>query len=497
MVPGVARLAIGNLLYFLPMTPEISYLTILAVSVATACFMIAVMHFVMWVRTGLERQYLFSTTMVAAAGCVAIFDLLQIRSTDIASYVMISRFMHVGLLVMLISLLCFIRTYLDEGPRWLIVVIAAMWGLVMVPNFLSPAGVVYAQITDLTSATTSWGEFYTVARGPINPWKYVADAATPLILLFVGKASWAAWHKGRRRSALTIGGSIAFFILVAGSWAQLQDAGIVNVPLFIPLTFFTVIVALTYEIVNDAFRANAAALEVRQLRRAISMGEIAGGLAHEINQPLAAILSNAQAARRLLQLDDVELNEVREIIDDIIDDEKRAAKIILGLRQMLQRDAPGNNLAAIDNAIEATMDLINGELNASGVTLNIKMDSKLNAVRVDRNQLVEVLLNLVHNSIRAAKTMPPEFRQVTIGARNKGRDLLVSVSDHGPGISDHLVASVFEPFVSRSGDGLGMGLPLCKRIIERHGGKIWFEHRQGGGAVFKFTLPFAEAGAAS
>ena len=474
------------------MTSEISYLTVLAVSVATACFMIAIMHFVMWVRTGLERQYLFSMTMVAAAGCVAIFDLLQIRSTDIASYVMMSRFMHVGLMVMLISLLCFIRTYLDEGPRWLIVVIAAMWGLVMIPNFLSPAGVIYSQITELTYNETSWGEIYAVATGPINPWKYVADAATPLILLFVASASWAAWLKGRRQSALVIGGSIAFFILVAGSWAQLQDAGVVNVPLLIPLTFFTVIVALTYELVNDAFRASAAAIEVRQLRRAISLGEIAGGLAHEINQPLAAILANAQAARRLLQLEDVDLDEVGEIIDDIIADEKRAAKTILGLRQMLQRDKPGNNLTAISDAIQATMELINGELTASDVTLDVELESNLNAVRVDRIQLIEVLLNLVLNGIRAAKTMPPELRRVTIGAHERGRDLLVSVSDSGPGISHDLVESVFEPFVSRSGDGLGMGLSICRRIINRHGGRIWFEHRQGGGAVFKFLLPFAE-----
>ena len=459
--------------------------------------MIAIMHFVMWVRTGLERQYLFSMTMVAAAGCVAIFDLLQIRSTDIAAFVTMSRLMHVGLIVMLISLLCFIRAYLDEGPRWLIVVIAAMWGLVMIPNFLSPGGVVYSQITELTYTETSWGEFYAVASGPINPWKYLADAATPLIVLFVASASWAAWHKGQRQSALIIGGSIAFFVLVAGSWAQLQDAGVVNVPLVIPLTFFTVIVALTYELVNDAFRANAAAREVRQLRRAISLGEIAGGLAHEINQPLAAILTNAQAARRLLQLEDVELDEVREIINDIIDDEKRASKIILGLRQMLRRDEPGNNLTAISNAIEATTDLINGELNASDVALNVEMESNLNPVRIDRSQLIQVLLNLVLNGIRAAKTMPPEFRQVTIGAYDSGRELLVSVSDRGPGIRDELVESVFEPFVSRGGDGLGMGLAICRRIIERHGGRIWFEHRQGGGAVFKFALPFAEASSAS
>jgi signal transduction histidine kinase len=143
------------------------------------------------------------------------------------------------------------------------------------------------------------------------------------------------------------------------------------------------------------------------------------------------------------------------------------------------------------------MVLINGELIASDVTLNVELESSLNAVLVDRNQLIEVLLNLVLNGIRAAKTMPPEFRRVTIRACNGGRELLVSVSDRGPGISDELVESVFEPFVSRSGDGLGMGLPICRRIIERHGGKIWFEHRQGGGAVFKFTLPFAEAGSVS
>lgn len=485
---------IVDLMYLCAMFPEPSYITILAVACATACCMIAIMNVVMWIRSNRAHEHLLSAVMVTAAGCVSVIDLMQIQSTDIAAYVLMGRFMHVALFVMLISLVLFVRVYLGEGPRWLIGVIASMWALVMIPNYLAPAGVVHLQITELLHAEAPWGELYTIASGPINPWKYVADMATLVILVFIANASWAAWKKGQHQRVLVVGGSFAVFMLVAGGMAQLQDAGIVNFPLAIPLTFFVVIAALTYQLVDEAFKASAAALEIQQLRRAIALGEIVGGLAHEINQPLTAILSNAQAARRLLQSDEVDLQEIREIIDDIVEDDKRAGGIIQGLRQMLRRDNSGAMCTNIQEAVNATARLLKGELHTKDVTLELAVQTNIQTAQVDRVQFVEVLLNLILNGVRAVEKLPAERRRVTVGATEQDGSLLICVSDKGPGISGDQLAGLFEPFVSRSEDGLGIGLAVCRRIIERFGGKIWVEQNVGGGASFLFTLHSADAG---
>ena len=474
------------------MDSELSYLTLIATACATACFMIAVMHLVIWFRTGRPFIYLFSTAMVAAGGCIAVVDLAQLLTMDVSTYVLMSRITHFLLFVLLSSLVAFVRIYLDAGPRWLIYVIVAAWGIiVLVPNLLSPYGVVFSEITELARIETPWGELFTVARGPANPWKYIADFASILILVFVILAAIGAWRNGMRKRAWMVICSVGFFILVAGVLAQLEDAGVVALPLVIPIAFMAIVVALTLQLINEAFKASDASREIQQLRRAITLGEMVGGLAHEINQPLSAILSNAQAARRFLDSPNVDLDEFREIIDDIIADDKRASNTILSLRRMLRRDDTASKTVDVNDAIRAAADMVKGELHTNNVVLRLDLEPNLDAARGDREQLTEVLLNLLLNAIRAMATMPKDRRRVTIGSGLQEGNLLVSVSDRGPGIREDIVTTLFEPFVSKSKDGLGIGLSISKRIVESVGGKIWVEHIAEGGAIFRFTLPRA------
>jgi signal transduction histidine kinase len=471
------------------MPAGISYLNIIATACATTCFVIAGMHFFMWARRTNRIEYLLSTTMAVSAGVLAFVELRQAFVEDIESYVVMSRVTHIVLLVLLMSLVTFVHTYLSAGPRWLIWTIGLFWSAAVIQSFVLPYGVVHAEITALTKESTFWGEQFTVATGPVNPGKYVADLAVVLILIFLGLAGWQAGQRGQTNRALLVSGSGLAFVLVSVILSNLGDLGLAQIPFIAAPTFLIVVAVLTYMILHDAFRANAAALEVAQLRRVLTLGEMVGGLAHEINQPLAAILSNAQAARRFLASESVDLEEIGEIVEDIIADDKRASEIVKGLRTMLRRDTAGNSSADLAAATRAAIALVRGECHAHSVSLDVELDPALGFVRANEIEIEQVFVNLLLNGIRAAAAVPRNQRDVRVRCDARDGIAYCTVADSGPGIREDVRKSLFEPFVSTSGDGLGLGLSVCKRIVERAGGRIWAEDGAGRGASFTFTLP--------
>jgi signal transduction histidine kinase len=474
------------------MQVEISYLNIISAACATAAFMIAGMHFVLWIRSTRKNAYLLSTIMSVAAGALAITELHQSLSPDIETYVALSQLTHVVLFVLLVSLVSFVSSYLGTGPRWMIFVIASLWLVSVVQSFVLPFGVVHAEIIELAEGQTIWGETFAVARGPINPGKYIADLAVILILVFLLLAGWQAAQRGQQKRAMLVTVSAVSFLLISVVSANLEDLGLAAFPFTAPLSFLIVIALLTYMILDDAFRANDAAMEVQQMRRILTLGEMVGGLAHEINQPLAAILSNAQAARRFLASPEIDMDEIREIIDDIIDDDKRAGEIVQGLRQMLRRDLPDGNVADANTSLETATMLVKGEFHAKDVALVTKVAPDLGQVQLNSVELEQVLVNLMLNAVRAASGAGRKDRWVKVSCTASDGAAKFSISDSGEGIDPEVFDKLFEPFVSSYKDGLGLGLAICKRIVERSGGEIWASRREGDGAEFIFTVPFAD-----
>lgn len=475
------------------MSPEISGLTILASMCATACLMIAVMYLVLWFRGAYRLEHLLSSVMALAAGSIAISDLTLLMTTDIPSYVAALKVHHVPLYVMLMSLIGVAQLRLGGGSRWLIVAIAALWTTGMIVNFVLPAGVLYSEITELVRLQTPWGESYYLPTGVTTAWKHTGDVASVLIVVFLAQVSLAGWRTGQRRRAVLVGGSGLFFILLAGLLLPLQDVGIVTIPLITSFAFLAIVAALAYQLVDEALLANEATREVERMGRVITLGETVAGIAHEINQPLTAILSNAQAARRFLATDDVDLDEIRGIIDDIISDDKRAGGVISGVRQMLVGEETETSVVDVNTVIRFAANLLAGELRARDVNIEMDLKQNIKAARGDPGQIQQVLLNVLLNAVRAVADMPPKNRYITIQSAERGDMVSVSVSDRGPGVREDLMPRLFEPFVTGSKDGLGIGLTICKRIVERHGGTIQAENREGGGAVFEFTLPLRDA----
>jgi C4-dicarboxylate-specific signal transduction histidine kinase len=226
------------------------------------------------------------------------------------------------------------------------------------------------------------------------------------------------------------------------------------------------------------------------LSRVTTLGTLSGALAHELNQPLTAILSNAQAALRLLASDSANLEEVRDTLKDIVEDNRRASEVIHRLHLLLGKRETQHDPLDLNELVHDTLRLARTNLLSNGVTVRKELSPKLSAIHGDRVQLQQVLLNLVMNACSAMEDRAPKVRALTMRtARWHGSGAHVSVDDRGGGIPPENLERIFEPFFTTRQQGMGLGLTICRAIVVAHGGKLWAENNRDGGASFHFTLP--------
>jgi two-component system, LuxR family, sensor kinase FixL len=233
-------------------------------------------------------------------------------------------------------------------------------------------------------------------------------------------------------------------------------------------------------------------LEIARASRLTMLGEIAASLAHELNQPLAAIVSNAQAAQRFIATGRLNPIDLDEMLRDIAEQGTRAGEVIRRLRTWIDRDQPSRQPVSVNEVIRDVEHLIHSELIMRQVRLGTDFAEGLPAVVGDRVQLQQVIVNLVLNAVEAMHNGSPADRHVAIRTSRSDGDVLVEVADRGTGIrSDHL-DRLFDAFFSTKPEGLGMGLRICSSIVRAHGGRIWAANNDEQGATFVFTLPIAQ-----
>jgi len=234
--------------------------------------------------------------------------------------------------------------------------------------------------------------------------------------------------------------------------------------------------------------------EVVRLNRVTTANVLSSSIAHELNQPLGAILSNTEAAQMLLKASPPDLTQIGEILSDIIRDEQRAGEIILGLRNLLN-DRKEADLHALDlNAtVPELVKIVTPEIVKREITLRTVLAPEALPVRADPIHMQQVIINLVMNGMDAMED-EPRPRNLTIRTRRNAEYEVaeVRVSDSGKGIPGENLTSIFDAFVTTKPQGTGLGLPIARTIVESYGGTIWAENRQRG-AVFCFTLPLARA----
>ena len=232
--------------------------------------------------------------------------------------------------------------------------------------------------------------------------------------------------------------------------------------------------------------------ELAHITRVSTMGELAASLAHELNQPLTAILSNAQAAQRFLAGDGANLDEIREILSDIVHDNSRAGEVIRRMRTLFRKDEPEFIPLDLANVISDVVLIAHSDAINHNIRVLFEISPGLPSVRGDRVQLQQVILNLLMNAFHAMKDCPLQEREVVVrGEVDGANEILATVRDRGIGLGRDNLAKIFQPFYTTKRDGLGMGLPITRSIIEAHGGRLWAENNLDCGATFYFTLPIS------
>ncbi len=229
-------------------------------------------------------------------------------------------------------------------------------------------------------------------------------------------------------------------------------------------------------------------VELAHATRVMSMSELTVALGHELNHPLGSILNNANAAKKCLESTNPDMDEFRDIVDDIISENKRASAVIQKIMELMRKGEVELCPVQINNVLDDLLKFIHSELVIENISLSIQKGKDLPKINGDRVQLQQILLNVVINAIEAMKDTKNKCLHVSTATHSNDR-VIICVADSGSGVDPKETDNVFEPFVTTKTEGLGMGLSIAKRIIDAHDGDIWIDDNKGGGARVSITLP--------
>lgn len=234
-------------------------------------------------------------------------------------------------------------------------------------------------------------------------------------------------------------------------------------------------------------------MELAHASRVVTMGQFTASIAHEVNQPLAALLTNAETALRWLARQPPDFEKAKSSIERVIDDGKRAAGIVSRIRDFSRKAPVRKDSLEVNAAIREVLGLTRVAMSDHGVLAKTQLSAGLPYVFGDRIQLQQVILNLIMNAIEAMSEVSDGSRELQISTSEaEAGSVLVAVSDSGPGLPPASVARMFEAFHTTKANGLGIGLSICRSIVDAHGGQLWATPNKPHGAVFCMTLPIVE-----
>jgi C4-dicarboxylate-specific signal transduction histidine kinase len=240
--------------------------------------------------------------------------------------------------------------------------------------------------------------------------------------------------------------------------------------------------------IRDSDKLRQAQTDLAHISRVTTMGELTASLAHEVNQPIAAAITNANTCLRWLMRDPPDLEEARSAASRLVKDATRAADIISRIRLLFKKGTPQRELVDINELIRETILLLHNEANRYSIALRTSMAADLPNVAADRVQLQQVFMNLIVNGVDAMKDVNGR-RELTIESHQEDDHLSISVSDTGIGLPSEQTDQIFKAFFTTKDHGTGMGLSISRSIVESHGGRLWAVRNSPCGASFCFTLP--------
>lgn len=592
---------------------------------------LALQHLFIWLIQARQWAHLALSLTALAVAIMIGMEYSGMRAANVNQLATILRWVHLPFFVTFVAMIYFVRHYFGVGRLWLAWTACGLRLFVLVINFTTGQNLFFKEITHLKPLVVFGGETVVIAQGVLNPWYVIGPISILALVVFVLDASLMLWRKGGGAGRLFVFNSITFFMLAAVVHLGLVNAGLLNSPYLVSLSFMPALIAMSYTLSYDVMRSvkladqlQASETELRKneqrmalaisaaelgvwewdvvhdeiwsndkgralfgipgrerisfsrflgtlhkddrallkcrvdqslagggdyegeyrvvlpdgqirwftthshlefdshhcplrmygvsiditqrkqaaqalikqgnkqthLARATLLGELSMALAHELNQPLAAILSNAQAAQRFLLRKESQLCEVQEILEDIIADNKRASEVILRLRLLLRNDEVQYQRLDINEVVADVVKLVRFDLEGRHISITTTLAEQLPTVLGDQVLLQQVLLNLILNGSDAAASVS-HVDQTSISIRTccDGNVVKVCVGDQGPGITTKDMAHIFEPFFTTKPHGLGLGLSICRTLIKSHNGQLWAENNPDGGANFYFTLP--------
>ena len=473
-----------------------SSVTIVWSMMASACLTLAAMHLLVWSRRRAAWPHLLFSLSAAGVAVYAGLELRMLWAVTPLEYGMALRWAHVPAWVTIVSLVWFARLYLRAGRLWLAWTVCGMRTLALLLNFGPAPNLNYREISALRHISFL-GDTVSAAEGVRNPWMLVGQLSVLLLLGVVAEASLAA---AKRRPAAGADCGWKPGVLRSGTHDRVRPRFWGDRPCASrgepPLPGCDGGDGLRAERRRAACRealgrsaANGLQAELADVGRVSTMAQLATGLAHELSQPLGAILRNAEAPGYRLQSSTPDLEEVRAILADICKDDTRAGDVIDHMRSLLKRRGLERVELRLAELVAEVVVLVQPDAASRKVRIAVEAPRTLPPVHGDRVHLQQVLLNLILNGMDAMAAVPAEGRSLVVRARQADAGTIeVSVADAGHGIEDAKLSRLFEPFFTTKPQGMGLGLPISATIIKAHGGRIWAESGPAG-ATFFFTVP--------
>jgi signal transduction histidine kinase len=469
--------------------------------IAATSLTLGMIQLLAWWQNREKRERLLFALMTVATAWMAFCELAMMQAKTPGDFGFALRWLHVPVLLNFFAITGFALVHLRAGRRWLAGMLLALRSVSLVINFSVEPNINFREITGLQEILFL-GTPVTLPIGPPNPLMVLPQLALLLLLAFVVDSTMTVWRRGYKRRALLTGGCMSFFIAMGTLQSVLSYWNVVEVPGFGSAYFLGMIVLIAFDLSLETKRAATLEVELRDTRaskhrevthlgRVAAFGEISVSLAHEMNQPLGIILSNAQAAQKLLAKESPDLQQVREILGDIVSEDLRASESIKRMRSLLQRGEVSRQSIDFNDVATEVFHLMKNELTRREVVLSHQLTESLPAVSADRIQLQQVLLNLMLNACEAMETNAPGTRRLHVATASDGKAVTLEVTDAGHGLPADPEA-VFQPFHTTKTQGLGMGLAICRSIITAHHGQLWAEPDEQGGATFHVVLPVTE-----
>lgn len=474
------------------------WVTIIWSMTASACLTLGLVHALVWWHHREKLDRLFFALLAVSTAWFSYFEWSSLQAQRPEIFLWSFRWMQLPTWCMIAGLIGYVITHLRAGNWWIAGLALGLRTLAVGLIFFVVPSIHFVEFTGLEHVVIFGAEVSRPIGSP-SMLMLVPHASLVCLLIFVAGAARTVWRRGERRRAVVVGGSMVFFVLLAALQTILGFWQIAKVPPGGSLFFLALLFVTTFELSMETTRVKALSAELRETRasnrdqvarlgRVATFGEISVALAHEMNQPLGIILSNAQAAQRILAKDPPDLPEVRAILADIVSENLRASEVVSRMRALLRRNEVNYESLNLSEIAVQVIAILRVTLRDHRVELTHDIAVSPLMVSADRVQLQQLLLNLMLNACEAMSSQPPGARRLHLATRREGTNALLSVADSGPGLPDS-VEQIFQPFYTTKPQGLGMGLAICRSIATSHRGDLAAFANANGGATFQLILP--------